>query len=37
MAVHTNLRSMSIEAIEEYLAIAEHWVSTSKTNGGLYG
>lgn len=37
MAVHTNLRSMSIEAIEEYLAIAEHCVSTSKTNGGLYG
>lgn len=28
---------MSIEAIEEYLAIAEHCVVTSKKNGGLYG
>jgi hypothetical protein len=28
---------MSVEAIEEYLAIAEHCISTRKTNGGLYG
>jgi len=28
---------MSIEAIEEYLAIAEYCISTRKTNGGLYG
>jgi hypothetical protein len=28
---------MSIEAIEEYLTIAEHCISTPKANGGLYG
>jgi hypothetical protein len=28
---------MSIEAIEEYLAIAEQCISTRKTNGGIYG
>jgi hypothetical protein len=28
---------MSIEAIEESLAIAEHCISTRKPNGGLYG
>jgi hypothetical protein len=37
MAYHNNLRSMSIEAIDEYLAIAEYCVSTPKTNGGIYG
>jgi hypothetical protein len=30
MAVHTDLRSMSIEAIDEYLAIAKHCVTTEK-------
>jgi hypothetical protein len=34
---HTDVRSMSTEAIEKCLAIAEHGVSTSKANGGLYG
>jgi hypothetical protein len=28
---------MSIEVIDEYLAIAEHCISTRKSNGGLYG
>ena len=28
---------MSVEAIEEYLAIAKHCVSTRKSNGALYG
>ena len=37
MAAHSNPRSMSIEAIDEYLAIAEHCISTRKTNGGVYG
>jgi len=37
MAIHSDLRSMSVEAIEEYLAIAKHCVSTRKSNGGLYG
>jgi hypothetical protein len=37
MATHDSLRSMSIEAIEEYLVIAEHCVTTVKTGGGVYG
>ncbi len=37
MAIRSDLRSMSVEAIEEYLAIAKHCVSTRKSNGGLYG
>ena len=28
---------MSVEAIDEYLAIAEHCISTRKANGGIYG
>jgi hypothetical protein len=28
---------MSVEGIEECLAIAEHSVTTRKTNGGIYG
>lgn len=28
---------MAIEAIEEYLAIAEHCVTSDKGNGGIYG
>ncbi|MGA9040735.1 MAG: hypothetical protein WB421_09390 [Terriglobales bacterium] len=37
MAVHKNLQSLSVEAIEEYLAIAEYCVTTTKANGGIYG
>jgi hypothetical protein len=37
MAVHNDLRSMSIEAIDEHLTIAEYCISTRKTNRGLYG
>jgi hypothetical protein len=37
MAIHQDLRSMSIEAINEYLAISEYCTSTCKPNGGLYG
>lgn len=37
MAVHNDLPSMSREAIEEYLAIAKHCVTTRKPNGGVYG
>ena len=37
MAAHSDARSMSMEAIDEYLAIAEHCISTRKTNGDVYG
>ena len=37
MGVHNDLPSMSREAIEEYLAIAHHCVTTNKSDGGLYG
>jgi hypothetical protein len=37
MATHNKLQSMSVEAINEYLAIAEHCVSTRKMDGGVYG
>jgi hypothetical protein len=37
MAVHKNLQSMTVEAIEEYLSIAEYCVQTLKPNGGIYG
>jgi hypothetical protein len=37
MAIHSDLRAMSIEGIEECLAIAEHSVNTRKANGGIYG
>jgi len=37
MAIHTDLPSMSQEAIEEYLAIAHYCVTTAKANGGVYG
>ena len=37
MALHGDLRSMSVEGIEEYLAIAEHCTTTRKANGGIYG
>lgn len=37
MAIHDNLKSMSVEAIDEYLALVEYGVTTKKANGGLYG
>jgi hypothetical protein len=37
MAIHDNVRSMSIEVIEEYLTIAEHCINTRKSDGGIYG
>ncbi len=37
MATHNKLQSMSVEAINEYLAIAQHCVSTRKMDGGVYG
>jgi len=37
MAVHKDLQSLSVEAIEEYLAVAEYCVTTTKANGGIYG
>lgn len=37
MAVHNDLPSMSREAIEEYLAIADYCVTTRKPNKGVYG
>jgi len=37
MAVHKALPSMSREAIEEYLAIANYCVTARKNNGGVYG
>jgi hypothetical protein len=37
MATHDTLQSMSIEAIEEYLAIAEYCVTARKCGGGVYG
>jgi hypothetical protein len=37
MSLHKDLQSLSVEAIEEYLAVAEHCVTTIKTNGGIYG
>jgi hypothetical protein len=37
MAIHDDLRSMSKEAVDEYLAIAGHCVSTEKPTGGVYG
>lgn len=38
MAVHLHPKTMCIEAIDEYLAIAEHCITTRKHNeGGIYG
>lgn len=37
MAIHNDLSSMSREAIEEYLAIAHHCVTSRKPTGGAYG
>ena len=37
MATHDSLQSMSIEAIDEYLAIAGYCVAARKIRGGVYG
>ncbi len=37
MAIHEDLQSLNVEAIEEYLAVAEYCVTTTKANGGIYG
>ncbi len=37
MALHNDVRSMAVEAVDEYLDIAEHCVNTRKTNDGVYG
>jgi hypothetical protein len=37
MAAHNDPRSMSIEAIDEYLAIADYCTTARKTDGGIYG
>jgi hypothetical protein len=39
MAIHQNVGSMATEAINEYLAVAEHCVTTEKPGGGggVYG
>ncbi len=37
MAVHKDLQSLTVEVIEEYLAVAEYCVNTTKPNGGIYG
>ncbi|MGA8761685.1 MAG: hypothetical protein WB562_02255 [Candidatus Sulfotelmatobacter sp.] len=37
MVVHKDLQSLNVEAIQEYLAVAEYCVTTTKVNGGIYG
>ncbi|MGB8032130.1 MAG: hypothetical protein WCF30_20970 [Terracidiphilus sp.] len=37
MSIHLNLNSLTIEAIEEYLAIAKYSVEKRKDDGGIYG
>jgi len=37
MAVHKDLQSLNVEAIEEYLEVAEYCVTTTKAYGGIYG
>jgi hypothetical protein len=37
MAIHNDLPSMSREAIEEYLAIANYCITARKADGGVYG
>jgi len=37
MAVHPSLDTMAIEAIEEYLAVSAHCLSSVKQDGGCYG
>jgi hypothetical protein len=37
MAIHNSTHSLIHEALSEYLAIAEHCISTGKPTGGCYG
>jgi hypothetical protein len=37
MAIHTSTDNLIHEALTEYLAIAEHCISTGKPTGGCYG
>ncbi|SPE17480.1 hypothetical protein SBA5_100078 [Candidatus Sulfotelmatomonas gaucii] len=37
MSIHLNLNSLTVEAIEEYLAITKYCVETRKNGGGIYG
>jgi hypothetical protein len=37
MAIHNSTHSLIHEALTEYLAIAEHCISTGKPTGGCYG
>lgn len=37
MALHNSTHSLIHEALIEYLAIAEHCISTGKPTGGCYG
>lgn len=37
MAIHTSTHNLIHEALTEYLAIAEHCISTGKPTGGCYG
>jgi hypothetical protein len=37
MAIHSNVNSLTIEAIEEYLDIAKLCISSRKQDGGIYG
>lgn len=37
MAVHPDLQSMNVEAIDECLDIAKYCVNATKANGGIYG
>jgi hypothetical protein len=37
MALHRELRTMPIEAIDEYLALVEYGTTARKADGGIYG
>ena len=37
MAIHNSTHSLIHEALTEYLAIAEHCITTGKPTGGCYG
>ena len=37
MAIHLKASSLAIEAIEEYLTIAEYCIAAKKDDGGIYG
>lgn len=37
MSLHSNVNSLTIEAVQEYLDVAEHCVRNKKGDGGIYG